>query len=228
MIVAVAVDDEPPALRIIETFCKRIESVTLIKTFTNPKEALDFISENKVDLIFLDIQMPTMSGFDFYTQLLSRVPVVFTTAYAEYAVTAFNVEAVDYLLKPFSFERFEQAMAKVQFAKSKNKTPEEHYVFVKIDYSIQRINCNTILYIEALDDYIKIHLENLKSLIVRQTLKSILEKLPKDNFIRVHRSYIVSLDKINKIENKTIIIKSIEIPISNSYELDFNQAYKLR
>jgi len=228
MMFAIALDDEPPALRIMEKFCAANEAIKLLKSFTNPDEALGFIDNNSVDLIFLDIQMPTISGFEFYSKLEMSIPVIFTTAYSEYAVDAFNVEAIDYLVKPFSQQRFEQAITKAKMKQSKKEVVDQSFIFVKIDYSIQRVNCNHILFVEALDDYIKIHLQDRKSLIVRQTLKSLLEKLPTNNFIRVHRSYIVALNKIDKVESKNIFINDAEIPISNTYELDFNQAFKLK
>ncbi len=224
MISAIAIDDEPPALRVIQTFCMNNDSVHLLKTFTNTDEALDFIRYNEVDILFLDIQMPTISGFDLYKKLPRNIPVIFTTAYAEYAVDAFDMEAIDYLLKPFSKQRFDQAIAKALLMRQKN-TAAENYLMVRIDYSIQRINCDHILCMEALDDYVRFHIHQQKPLVVRQTLKSLLEKLPSDNFIRVHRSYIVALNKIKKIKDKTIFIQDLEIPVSNTYENDFNQKY---
>ena len=225
---AIALDDEPPALRIIEKFCAKNENINLLKTFTNPDEALKFIGKNKVDLLFLDIQMPTLSGFEFYAKLITPIPVIFTTAYAEYAVSAFEIEAIDYLLKPFSLQRFEQAVEKAQIVFNKKSITNENYIIVKIDYGTQRINFNQILFIEALDDYVKIYLQQQKTLVIRQTLKSLLEKLPADNFMRVHRSYIVALNKIDKTENKIIYINNKEIPVSNTYELDFNQRFSLK
>ena len=224
MINAIALDDEPLALKIIESFCQRIEFLELEKTFTKTSEAHKYLRKQPVDLIFLDIQMPTQNGMDFYALIEQNTMVIFTTAFSEFAVEGFNVSATDYLLKPFSFDRFLLAVekAKAQFeVKNQIQNIEQSYLFIRADYSLNKLLISDILFIEGLDDYLKIHIRNQKTIVARMTMKSILEKLPANDFLRVHRSYIVSLSNIEKIRNKIIYIDGEEIPISASYEAGF-------
>lgn len=229
MIRAIAIDDEPLALKVIENFCGIIDFITLEKTFSKPKEALDYLDKFPVDLLFLDINMPSVNGIEFCKNLKQNTMVIFTTAYSEYAVDAFNLKAIDYLLKPFSYIRFLNACNKAndivsQQAKTEN-TLAKHF-FVRADYKLVRINFTDVLYIEGLDDYVKIYLEKQKHLITRMTMKAITEKLPSKDFIRVHRSFIVPLDKIKSVRNKIISIEGKEIPIGTSYEDAFLKNFK--
>ena len=229
MIKAIALDDEPPALRIVENFCKKAEDIDLVKTYTNPEEALRHLNKFPVDLLFLDIRMPSMSGFQFRKQIPQDLMVIFTTAYSEYAVEGFNVNAVDYLLKPFTFERFIQAVNKAQdFYKFYHNydSAAQQYIFIRADYSLIKVMLQDILLIEGLDDYLKIHLTGKKPLVTRMTMKAILEKLPGKDFIRVHRSFIVPIARIEKVRNKTITLAGNEIPIGNSYEKVFFETYR--
>jgi len=224
MIKAIAIDDEPPALKVIENFCGRIEGIELEKTFTMPVEALKHLRKFPVDLLFLDIQMPSVNGIDFYKTVKQDTMVIFTTAFSEYAVEGFNVSAVDYLLKPFTLSRFQQAVAKAteyyNYKKqSGNETPK--YLFIRADYSLLKIALTDIIYIEGLDDYLKIHLANAHPVVARMTMKAILEKLPPNAFIRVHRSYIVPFSRIESYRNKIIVIAGVEIPTGSSYEENF-------
>jgi DNA-binding LytR/AlgR family response regulator len=228
MIQAIAIDDEPPALRIIENFCSRIDFIQLKKTFTRPTEALEYLKQNDIDLIFLDIQMPSMTGIDVCRNLKSETMVIFTTAYSEFAVEGFNLNAVDYLLKPYTFDRFLQAAQKAQKAYNSTNEPEKEnrQLLIKADYSLIKVDTSDILFIEGLDDYLKIHLNNRKPIVARMTMKGILESLP-ESFIRVHRSFIVSLNKIQSVRNKTIYLEpSAEIPIGNSFEEHFLSVFK--
>lgn len=223
MIRAIALDDEPLALKVIESFCSRVPDVQLEKTFTSTTEAHKHLRKQPVDLIFLDIQMPMQNGLEFYTSIAQDTLVIFTTAYSEYAVEGFNVNATDYLLKPFSFERFMQAIDKVrkiQDARSL-QTPEQQFLFIRADYSLNKILMTDILFIEGLDDYLKIHIAGHKTIVARMTMKAILEKLPAAEFVRVHRSFIVPLSRIEKVRNKIVHIADEEIPISASYEAAF-------
>jgi DNA-binding LytR/AlgR family response regulator len=224
MIKAIAIDDEPPALKVIETFCNQIDYIDLQKTFTKPAEALNFLKENSIDLIFLDINMPSQNGIDFYKSIPNSSAVIFTTAYSEYAVDGFNLNALDYLLKPFSISRFQQAVNKakeyLEFINHKESSKLTH-LFVKADYSLIKINFSDIAYIEGLDDYLKIHIKNSKTIVARMTMKVMIERLPKNRFIRVHRSFIVPLDNIKSIRSKTILLDKFEIPIGMSYEAEF-------
>ena len=227
MIKAIALDDEPLALKVIENFCERLDYLQLEKTFTKTAEAHKHLRKQPVDLIFLDIQMPTQNGIEFYADIEQNTLVIFTTAFSEYAVEGFNVNATDYLLKPFSFDRFVQAVEKAKLIyDSKNKVPntETQYLFVRADYSLNKILIADILFIEGLDDYLKIHIQNQKTIVARMTMKSILEKLPETEFIRVHRSFIVPISRIEKIRNKIIYIADEEIPVSASYEVAFAAA----
>ena len=223
MIKAIALDDEPLALEILQNLCIDIEYVDLQKTFTKSEEAFKYLRKFPVDLLFLDINMPSISGLDFYKKLPHKTMVIFTTAYSEYAVEGFTLKATDYLLKPISFSRFQQAMEKAfQQWKTQNQNVEQQYLFIRADYSLIKILFSDILYIEGLDDYLKIHIQNQKTIVARMTLKTILQKLPVAEFIRVHRSFIISVSKIEKIRNKIIHIEQAEIPISSSYETAFN------
>ena len=222
MIKAIALDDEPLALEILQNLCTDIEYVDLQKTFTKSEEAFKYLRKYPVDLLFLDIDMPSISGLDFYRKLPHKTMVIFTTAYSEFAVEGFTLNATDYLLKPISLSRFQQAVEKAfQQWKTQNQNSEQQYLFIRADYSLMKILFSDILYIEGLDDYLKIHIQNQKTVVTRMTLKVILQKLPVNEFIRVHRSFIVSISKIDKIRNKIIYINDKEIPVSASYETEF-------
>ncbi|MEL1239955.1 LytR/AlgR family response regulator transcription factor [Flavobacterium flavipallidum] len=222
MLKAIALDDEPLALEVLQSFCNQTEDIALEKTFTKSEDAFKHLKKFPVDLLFLDINMPSISGIDFYKKLPHKTMVIFTTAYSEYAVEGFNVSATDYILKPFTFIRFKQAVEKaVNQYRLQNQNPEQLYLFIRADYSLQKILFSDILFIEGLDDYLKIHIQNQKTVVARMTLKAILEKLPSPEFTRVHRSFIVPISKINKVRNKIIYINDEEIPVSASYETAF-------
>lgn len=225
MIRAIAIDDEPLGLKIISHFCENIDFITLEKTFTKQSEAIKYLKNYPVDLLFLDIQMPNQNGIDFYKMLENDPIVIFTTAYSEYAVEGFNVNATDYLLKPFSFDRFLQAVEKAKkHFELQNQTfhNEQLYLFIRADYTLHKILISDILFIEGLDDYLKIHIQNKKTIVARMTMKSMLEKLPTTDFIRVHRSFIVPIAKIEKVRNKIIYIQGEEIPLGSSFETAFS------
>lgn len=228
MIQAIAIDDEPPALKVIENFCSQIPSIKLVKTFSKPNDALRHIQKFPVNLIFLDIQMPSVNGIEFSKQLNPEIMVIFTTAFSEYAVEGFNVSAVDYLLKPFTFERFQQAVQKANdyYAYLKNTDKGGQHLYIRADYSLHKIYIPDILFIEGLDDYLKIHLEGKKTIVARMTMKNLLEKLPSNEFIRVHRSFIVPFKRIESVRNKMIQLAGEEIPIGNSYEEQFFSVFK--
>lgn len=223
MINAIALDDEPLALEIIKNFCSRTNDVTLVKTFIKPAQALEYLQENPVDLLFLDINMPGVSGIEFYKKVSPEIMAIFTTSYSEYAVEGFNLNAVDYLLKPFEYERFVKAIEKAREYHNylHNKNPEsQQYLFVKVDYSITKILLDDILYIEGQDNYLKIYLTNGKYLLVRMSMKAICEQLPENDFLRIHRSYIVPFKKVDFVRNKVAHIGKLEIPISAQYNDD--------
>ncbi len=224
MIKAIAIDDELLALKVIENFCGKVDFIDLEKTFNKPKEALKYLEEYPVDLLFLDINMPSMTGIELFRKITQNSMVIFTTAYSEYAVEGFNLNAIDYLLKPFTFERFLQGANKAN-EYFKNQQPSESekalFLYVRADYRLHKIALSDILFIEGLDDYLKIHIQNSKSIVARMTMKAMLEKLPAKDFIRVHRSFIVPFSRIENVRNKMIAIDNEEIPIGVSYEKTF-------
>lgn len=230
MIQAIAIDDELPALRVIEHFCSETDFIRLEKTFNKPAEALKYIRKYPVDLLFLDINMPSLTGIELYKSVTQNTMVIFTTAYSEYAVEGFNLNAVDYLLKPFTRERFEQAVNKARqmyhIRRQQDQQAAEEYLFVRADYSLVKIPLTDILYIEGLDDYLKIHIAGQKPVVARMTMKTMQEKLSPKDFIRVHRSYIVAFRKIEMVRNKFISISGTEIPIGSSYETAFLEYFK--
>lgn len=219
MIKAIAIDDEPLALRIIQSLCKTSDDVRLLSTFTNTNTASEFLKDNEVDLMFVDIQMPDINGLDWVRELEKRPLVVFTTAFAEYAIEGFNVNAVDYLLKPISQERFLQALVKV---KNSIKTPDQdvdgNEVFVKSGHNKVRIGIAQITYIEGYDDYLKIHRDGMGPVVVRMTMKKMLDLLPDGKFIRIHKSFIVPFEKLDKISTHYVQVKGKDIPIGKTYK----------
>lgn len=229
MIHAIAIDDEPPALRVIENFCKRLDFLTLEKTFSGPTEAQRHLDNFPVDLIFLDIQMPAMPGTEFYQRVSQETMVIFTTAHSEYAVEGFNLRAVDYLLKPFTFERFHEAVSRAQEyhqMKSQSGQSTPQHILIRADYSLLKVSLAEILYVEGLDDYVQIWIKGKPRIVARMTMKQISEKLPSDRFIRVHKSFVISLEHIEQVRSKTITISAREIPIGKSYESDFLHVFK--
>jgi Response regulator of the LytR/AlgR family len=233
MIKAIALDDEPLALSIISNFCSQADNIQLDKVFTKPNDARKYIDNFPVDLIFLDIQMPSISGLDFLKDLEKEIMVIFTTAYPEYAVEGFNLSAIDFLLKPFTQERFQQAVTKANdyYNYMNNADTQKHpFMYIRADYSLIKINLADIIYLEGLSDYVKFHLDNHKPIVARITLKSLSERLSGSDFIRVHRSYIVPVARINFIRNRNLYIHhndtTIELPIGKSYEDEVFKLFK--
>ena len=221
MIKAIAVDDEPPALEILENYCRRTEKVELMKVFTSTSRALEYLEQFSADLIFLDINMPSISGLEFAKRIPQQSMVIFTTSYTEYAVESYSLNAVDYLLKPYTFARFQQAIEKAEAVQRLQQNERQQYLILRVDYSLIRIALPDILFIEGLDNYLKVHVRNQSPVVVRMTMKALQEKLPDNEFVRVHRSYIVAVAKINSIRNKMIFIGEEEIPLGTSHEKAF-------
>jgi DNA-binding LytR/AlgR family response regulator len=222
MIKAIAIDDEPPALEILENYCQRSGQVALVKVFTSTAKALDYLANFPVDVVLLDIQMPSMNGIEFSKRIQDNTMVIFTTSFTEYAVESYNQNAVDYLLKPYSFDRFQQAISKAVVMQQYNIQQKHHpFLVLRQDYSLVRIPLSDILYIEGFDNYLKVHTINQMPLLSRITMKAIHEKLPDREFIRVHRSFIVALDKIESVRNKVISVGKAEIPLGPSHEKGF-------
>lgn len=225
----IAIDDEPLALQITEAFVKQIPDLYLVRTFTDALAAREYLLSYPVDLLFLDIQMPDISGIDFYKSLPQNCMVIFTTAYSEYAVEGFNLSAIDYLLKPFEFSRFQQAVEKAQdYMRFNQQRSTEHnaFMYIRADYSLIKLHFEDIEYIEGLDDYIRIFMKDRKPIMTLMSLKNMAEKLPSHSFMRVHRSYIVPLSKIQGVRNKRIQLSNTEVPIGGSYEERFWTFYK--
>ncbi|AYD46981.1 MAG TPA: response regulator transcription factor [Arachidicoccus soli] len=224
---AIAIDDEPLALQVIQQYAHRIDWLQIEAVFTDALEAKEYLKENSVDLIFLDIQMPEINGMQFFKNLEVKPEVVFTTAYSQYAVEGFNLNAVDYLVKPFEYERFLQASEKVRelIGFRQIKEIDEGFLLVKYNYQWQKIAYKNIDYIEALDDYIKINVFP-RPFLIHMSMKVVAEKLPAEKFIRVHRSYIVSLEKVTGWNKNTISIKEKIIPISYTYQKQVQEILK--
>ncbi|MCB2194749.1 MAG: response regulator transcription factor [Bacteroidetes bacterium] len=218
------VDDEPTAREILENHLHKINSVMVVGSCKNAVEAFNKINAEHVDLIFLDINMPEISGLSFARSINTNIKIIFTTAYREYAVDGFDLQAVDYLLKPISFDRLLQAMNKyfnettvVNSIPDKIIPEKNDHFFVRSDRKMIKINFDEITYIESLSDYIKIHLTD-NTVITRETISNIEAKLPQKDFIRTHRSFIISLKSVDSFTNETIGIGKHEIPISRSYK----------
>lgn len=214
---AIAIDDEPVALDVIRSHAAKVPFLELQETFTDAFKALDYLQREPVDLLFLDIKMPDISGIDFLQSLSKKPLVIFTTAYTEHAVTSFELDAVDYLLKPFSLARFLKGCNKAQeLFKSRNHTETPDHIFVKTGFEQIRVLFNDILFIEASGNYVSFVLENTR-LLSRATISETLEYLPADRFIRVHRSFVVNITQIDKLERHQVTLKGNRIPVSEAF-----------
>jgi len=216
----IIVDDEPAACDLLEKYVRDVPALNLVKVCSNALEATEVLMENEVQLIFLDINMPRLSGMKFYRSLTSPPSVIFTTAYPEYALEGFEVDAVDYLLKPFSFERFYQAVLRVlERLKPEQLKPVDDSILLRSDKKLHRVKISEIYCIEGLGDYLKIHLSD-NYLVVHDTIKNILEALP-DSFLRVHKSWVVSVGHIKYLEGNIAKAGKFEIPVGMKYKDDF-------
>lgn len=235
-----AVDDEPLALDILAKYITQLPSLTLIGTCIDALEALSLIQQGKVDLVFVDIQMPSLTGIQFLRVVNGKCKAILTTAYSEYAMEGYELDVIDYLLKPISFERFLKAIQKASNRLENNSVVNNpiqepskafenkvvateqqlDFIFVKTEYKIIKLSLSSILYIEGLKDYVSIYTTE-ERILTLQTMKKMEELLPSNRFVRVHKSYIVSLEKINSIERQRIFIGRATIPIGESYYKDF-------
>lgn len=215
MLRAIAIDDEPIALDIIKMYVEKVPFIALEKSFVDATQAKEYVEGEDVDLLFLDIRMSKLSGIEFYKSLERKPLLIFTTAYSEYALMGFEMEAVDYLLKPFSFERFLKACQKAQDTHL-IKGIETAHIFVKDGFDIVRIDFKDLLYIEATGNYVSYVLTD-KVVMVRATFKETLDSLPSDIFVQTHRSYIVNVKQIEKMEKGQVSIAGRTLPISASY-----------
>ncbi|MGO3183893.1 MAG: LytR/AlgR family response regulator transcription factor [Aequorivita sp.] len=227
----IIVDDEPVALDILENYLLKIDTMELVGRCSNATEAFNLINTKKTDLIFLDINMPGISGISFAKSISKDIKIIFTTAYREYAIEGFDLHAVDYLLKPISFNRFLDSINNFQQTYIDPDSSEEKeqasadFMFVKIDRKMHKIDFNNILWIESLSDYLKIE-TNVGTKVIRENISTIEKKLPDSKFLRIHRSYIISLDKIDSYSNEEVIVENKSFPISRTYKESVIQKLK--
>lgn len=217
----IAIEDEPLALKKIKAFIEQVDFLNLMGEFNNAVDAMGFLKTNSVDLIFLDVRMKKLSGIQFLESLQIRPKVIITSAYDEYALKGYELDVADYLLKPFTFERFLKSVDKVyNQINSIESGYSNDYIFVKTEYRIEKVEINDILYIQGMKDYLQIHTTDRK-IMTLQTFRNLLGILPQINFQRVHNSYVVSISKIDNIERNRIRIGKEFIPISDSYKDKF-------
>jgi len=219
MITCIAIDDEPKALEVIERYCRKTSLVDLKATFREPVKAIEFLNREKVDLIFLDINMPEISGMQLVQTLSPKPMIIFTTAYSHYAVESYDLNALDYLLKPITFERFLAAINKAAATpSSKNGVSNEGdpTVFIKSGPQTYQVKVDEILYLEKDGNYITVHLKD-KNILIRENMGDIFDLVSATDFIRVHKSYVVAIKHITMIEVHQIVINGEKIPIGSTY-----------
>ncbi|MTH16183.1 LytTR family DNA-binding domain-containing protein [Flavobacterium sp. LC2016-01] len=235
----VIIDDEPLAVELLEDFVKKVDSLELLTTFNNAIDAVSFINQNNVDLIFLDIQMPHFSGIDFLNTIEKKPLVIFTTAYSDYAVEGFNLGAVDYLVKPIPFHRFLKSVVRaqqivnpataIQAISENTATPEleQDFMFVRAEYENVKMNFSDILFIEGLKDYVKIYTTDNKFTLTLISLIKLENLLSSKGFSRIHRSYIINIKHVKSIQKNKVLISDKRIPISESYKSAFFEKINL-
>jgi len=230
MLTAIALDDEPLALQLLQAYGNQTPALASIETFSNAGQAAKRLQAGEVDLLFLDIQMPDISGLQFFNSLSTPPMVIFTTAFAEYAAEGFNLDAVDYLVKPFELERFQKAVQKAaDYQRFLQMDPQDSNqkgdsLFVKAEYSVVKIPFDDIVLIEGFDDYIKIHAGG-KPVLTLMSLKGVFEKLPQGKFLRVHRSYIIALDRAESLRRGQISIAGRQVPVGDRYLAEVRAAF---
>ena len=226
------IDDEPLAIKVIESYIDQIEGVEVVATCSNPLEVISILNKHAIDLVFLDIEMPNLTGIDLVKTIENMPQFIFTTAYPQYALDGFNLNATDYLVKPIPFHRFLKAISRVrekyQLEKSftvntssagRSETMENDFIFVKSEYENIKINTEDILYIQGLKDYIKIYTQDAsKAILTLMSFKSILEKLPSKHFLRVHKSYIINIKKIKALQKTKVVVGDVQIPIGDTFK----------
>ncbi|MFT6871471.1 MAG: two-component system LytT family response regulator [Roseivirga sp.] len=221
----VIVDDEPLAIEILEEYIKKVPWLVLKESVDSGLGAIDYLNSNSVDLVFLDIQMPDLSGIQVAKLTKGKCDIIFTTAYHEYAVEGFELAAKDYLLKPISFERFLKSVQRLKEFKVEKASKTTDYIFVKVEYTIKKIRLDKIRYIEGMKDYLRI-VTTEEKVMTLQSFSRLLPALPNDRFVRVHKSYVVSLDAIDSVEKSKVKIGDQLIPISETYKDAFFKMVK--
>ncbi|MEP6684956.1 MAG: LytTR family DNA-binding domain-containing protein [Parafilimonas sp.] len=234
----IIIDDEPKAIEIIERYIISTPFLKLLQSFRDPMDAINFLYTNKVDLIFLDINMPGISGVNIATLFQDKTSVIFTTAYSKYAIEGFELNAIDFLIKPVSFDRFLKAVSKAMELKllrennvtgtSKNINNEnEKPLFIKSGTKIFKINISDILFLEKEGNYFNIHMLNNKKILIRMNFFDLFRYLPSNNFIRIHKSYIINLKHLDTIEGQNVFINTRNIPIGAAYKQELMNYMKL-
>lgn len=229
MIKCIAIDDEPLALKQMETYISKTPYLDLVAACQDAFEAIEVLNKNDVELMFVDINMPDLNGMEFVKSLDKPPKVIFTTAYAEYAIEGFKVDAVDYILKPIGYSDFLKASDKAKERILLEKEGEElesneEFLFVKSEYKIIRINFDNIEYVEGMREYVQIHLTNGRPIMTLLSMKKLMEQLPVKKFMRVHRSFIVNLEKLTTIERNRILFgEKVRIPVSEQYKDEFHR-----
>jgi DNA-binding LytR/AlgR family response regulator len=226
MLRCIAVDDEPLALELLEDNISKVPYLQLEATCRNAMEAIKVLQEKPIDLIFLDIQMPGLTGLQFIQSMTEKPMIILITAYEKYALDGFNLDVIDYLVKPVSLERFVKACNKARELHQLRSRPTEtadkkfsDYIFVNADYSLLKVVVDDIMWIEGLKDYIKIHLKSSsKPVITRMTMKAIEDMLPPSRFIRIHKSYIAAMSFITSVRKSSVMIGAVELPVSETYQ----------
>jgi len=217
----VAIDDEPLAAELISTYISRFPDLELLQTFEDAVSGAEYMNRTDVDLLFLDINMPDISGIDLARALEKKPMIIFTTAYKQFAFEGFELQAIDYLLKPIDFERFTRAIHKAldyhNYKNNLQSLSDDASIYVHSEYRMVKIVLKNIEYLESMEDYVKIHLDGLSPVLTLMPLKRILEKLPATEFKRIHRSFIVPVKKVRSVQNRKIKLTSVELPISGSY-----------
>jgi len=226
LLTCIIVDDEPPAIRVIEKFISQLKGLELVASSSKSLEGLELIQQNTPDIVFLDIQMPDLTGIQLSKLIDQNVNIIFTTAYSQFAVEGFELNALDYLLKPIAFPRFIEAVEKVKKKKTSVKETSnlnnEEYFFIKTDgkNKFRKVKLSDILYAESIKNYVIIHTETVQ-LVTYSTLKNIQESLPQTKFIKIHKSYIVALDKVEKTDNYEVWINGKDLPLGDTYRSEF-------
>jgi DNA-binding LytR/AlgR family response regulator len=227
-ITCVLIDDEPLALELLKEYISKFPSLHLQQTFDDAISGGEYLRNNPVDLLFIDINMPDINGLELVYSLTQKPMLIFTTAHKKFAVEGFELDAIDYLLKPIHFERFSRAVNKaIEYAQFKNgdKPAINDSLFVRSEYQLMKIDLDEIEYIESEEDYIKIHLRNGKPIMTLMTIKALLQKLPPEKFKRIHRSYVIPLAKVRSVVNRRVKLSNAELPVSDNYA-EFIQEWK--
>lgn len=222
---AIAIDDEPIALEIVRSHAAKVPFLDLKATFTDAFMALEFLQKENIDLIFLDIKMPDISGLEFFNSLPKKPMVIFTTAYSEHAVTSFELDAVDYLLKPFSLSRFIKGCNKAfELYNFRNSSPAADHLYVKTGYEQVKVLFEDILYLEAAGNYVSFVLKE-RTILSRSTFNEAVTQLPSEKFVRIHRSFVVAVNKIDKLEKHQVTIGIVKIPVGEAYSQNLSAVF---